>query len=217
MIIDIKHTKVYLISPGHGKYRQRLHTVFMRLVDQGYTNIEFFRSVVDFSGTNSLTRTVLEIFKKELTGDRPFIILEDDCQVLYDTPTISCPDDADALYLGVSQWIYPHAYDTLGRGFHIRENTAIDCIDMYPTVTRIKGMTGTHAILYISREYIRRFIHLMNPLLEKTIPHDLVFATMHPSYNIYALKEPMYYQDGTLGGQEGVTKLAYKGESYVPA
>lgn len=214
MIIDIKKVKVYLISPGHDKYRQRLQTVFMRLVDQGYTDIEFVRSVPDPSGTNSLTRTVFEIFKKELSGDRPFMILEDDCQVYFDRQTIECPDDADAVYLGVAKWIYPHPYSTLGQGYHIRPNTSADCLDIHPQVTRILGMTSTHAILFLNREYTRKFITYMEPLLSRAIPHDLVFATLQPNYNVYALKNPMYYQDTTIGGQEDVTRLIYNGSHY---
>lgn len=216
MRINIKTTKVYIVSPGTGKYESRVQTVFQRLVKQGYTNIEFFRSIPDSTGTNSLTRTVLEIFKKELRScDQPFIIVEDDCQILTDHQEVECPDNADTVYLGVSQWIYPHSYDTLGRGFHIRPHTAADCPDVHPMVTKILGMTSGHAILFINREYMRKFIQLAEPLLTKNMPHDLVFATMQPSSNVYALKKPMYYQDSSLGGQEDVTKLVYNGTKYV--
>jgi hypothetical protein len=215
MKLNIPTIKVYLISPGTGKYQPRVHTVFERLVNQGYTNIEFVRSIPDPIGTNSLTRTVLDILKKELSGDRPFIIVEDDCQVYFNTSTIECPDDADAVYLGVAKWIYPHSYTTLGQGLHIRPNTATDCPDVHPQVTRILGMTGGHAILFLNREYIRKFMTCMEPLLAKTIPHDLVFATLQPSHNIYALKQPMYYQDASLGGQEDVTRLVYNGSHYI--
>ena len=54
----------------------------------------------------------------------------------------------------------------------------------------------------------------MEPLLSRAIPHDLVFATLQPNHNVYALKNPMYYQDTTLGGQEDVTRLIYNGSYY---
>lgn len=219
MLLTLKQVKVYLVSPGHGKYRSRLQTVFMRLVDQGYTDIEFFRSVPDFSGSDSLTRTNIEIFKKEMNNDRPFIIIEDDCQILFDRDAVEIPDDTDAFYLGVANWVYPHTHDTIGKGFHIREHNEHDHIDVSQTVTQIRYMTGTHAVVYFNREYMRRFINLSEELLYKKmcISLDLVFATMQPSYKVYALKSPMYYQDGILGGQEGVTKLIYNGQKYVPA
>lgn len=51
----------------------------------------------------------------------------------------------------------------------------------------------------------------MNDITEHidNLPHDLLFAVLQPSYTVYALKAPMFYQDSTLGGQENVTKLKY--------
>jgi hypothetical protein len=79
MILDIKSLKVYIISPGENKYRQRVLTVFDRLLDEGFRNITFFKSLVGPNNTASLTNTVLEIFKQELKNDKPFMIVEDDC------------------------------------------------------------------------------------------------------------------------------------------
>ena len=220
MLLNIKNTKVYLVSPGNGKYRPRLQTVFMRLVDQGYTNIEFFRSIPDPSGSDSLTRTNIEIFKKEMNNDNPFIIIEDDAQLLFDYETVDIPDNTDALYLGVANWVYPHGHDTIGKGgYHIREHNEHDHISIDTNLTKISGMTGTHAIIYFNREYIRRFIKISEDLLynNRCISVDLPFASIQSKYNVYALKQPMYYQDASLGGQEGVTKLAYNGQKYMPS
>ncbi len=217
MRINIKTTKVYLVSPGTGKYESRVQTVFQRLVKQGYTNIEFFRSIPDSSGSDSLTRTNIEIFKKEMYSDKPFIIIEDDCQVLFDINTVDIPENTDAFYLGVANWVYPHPYETIGRGYHIREHNSSDHINYNATVTKIRYMTGTHAVMYFNREYMRKFIILSEELLAKKmcVSLDLVFATMQPSANVYALKQPMYYQDSSLGGQQEVTKLVYNGTKYV--
>ncbi len=215
MILDNKDIKVYIISPGAGKYRERVQIVFQRLLDVGYSNIEFVRSIPAESGTNSLTLTNITIFEKELKGDKPFLVIEDDCQVYHMHSKLHIPDDADVVYLGVSDWVYPHSYETLGKGYHIRPNGPGDSTDCTETMTRIRGFTGGHAILFLNREYIRQFCTRMRPLLPQTIAHDLVFATMHSSFNVYALKKPMYYQDASLGGQETVTKLCYNGERYI--
>lgn len=214
MRIDVKNTRVYLISPATGKYTDRLMTVFRRLVNAGFSNIVFQRAVQDPSGTNSLTRTNLEIFRKEVNSNEPFIIMEDDCALWNDYSSIDIPDNADAVYLGVSLWIYPHPYDTLNKGYHIRENTAVDIQSIDEHLTKINGMTSGHAILFVNRDYIRNFISLMEPLLPRTTPHDLVFATMQPQSHVYALKKPMFYQDTTLGGQENVTRLEFNGQTY---
>jgi len=233
MRISLKDVKVYIISPGTGAYSARLLTVFGRLVATGFKRVEFFRALPSASdpsskdpgisnaaATDSLTRTVLAIAERELIGGmrHPFIIVEDDVGIMTDSDSVDVPDDADALYLGVSKWIYPHKYETLGRGFHIQENSPTYVKECGSgSVTRILGMTGGHAILFINPEYVRQFIAALTARLPFSTPHDLVYATMHPKFNVYALKNPMFYQDAALGGQEVVTRLRYNGERYVAA
>ena len=229
MLLSIKDIKVYIVSPGTAHYVTRLHTVFERLVSNGFKRVEFFRSVASESelskketgvsihtGTDSLSRTILAILEHELVGGmrNPFIIVEDDVQVFHKYDLIEIPDDADAVYLGVSKWIYPHKYETLGRGFHIQENGPTHVKDATEYTTRILGMTSGHAILFLNPEYVRRFIAAMMPRLPFSTPHDLVYATLQPEFNVFALKKPMFYQDGTLGGQEAVTRLVYDGACY---
>lgn len=230
MKISLKSVQVYVISPGTGKYTARLLTVFERLVAAGFERITFFKSLPSLSdgvakeigvsfhtGTDSLTRTVMAILTQELVGGmrRPFIVVEDDIGIMHDVDCVEIPDDADALYLGVSKWIYPHGFETLGRGFHITENGPLHVKDSSGDVTRILGMTGTHAILFINPEYVRQFLAAMTHRLPYSTPHDLVFATLQPKFNVYALKTPMFYQDAVLGGQEAVTRLCYNGERYA--
>ncbi len=218
MIIDFKKTKTYLISPGTGKYKDRLLTVFSRLIDEGFHEIIFYKSLPGTSGTNSLTNTVLDILNKELKNDTPFMIIEDDCNFYTKYDTIEVPDNCDALYLGVSKWVYPHSVDTLYSPIrpHIRENSSIDHLSYNDNLTKINGMTATHAILFNSREYMRDFIHKMTEIVKhvENMPHDLLFASLQKSYTIFALKSPMFYQDSALGGQEDVTKLKFDGTSY---
>jgi hypothetical protein len=218
MKIDIKKTRVYIISPGIEKYRSRVLTVFENLLDKGFTNIIFFRSVTGPNNTASLTNTVLEIFKQEMKKDDPFIILEDDCNIFNQYDIINIPDRTDILYLGVSIWSYPYPIETL---YHQqRPNIFKNCpstVQSYnDQLTEIKGMTGGHAILYISREFIRTFINQMNKISQNidNCPHDLLFSSMHNQFNVYGLKKPMFYQDSNLGGQENVTKLTFNGDCY---
>lgn len=218
MLIDLKSTKVYIISPGVNKYRERLYTVFARIVDAGFRSVEYIKSLPGQNGTSSLTNTVLEIFHREMSGDDPFIILEDDCEVFHSYDSISIPDDSTMVYLGVSSWIYPHDKSTLYTPYrpHIQPHS-ISCVSSYDTaLTRITGMTGTHAILYRSRTFMQEFIRTMKDITERAgiVPHDLVFATFQQQYPCYALKHPMFYQDKRLGGQEDITKLVYDTDRY---
>lgn len=213
MFIDFKETKVYIISPGEDKYRDRVLTVFTRLVDDGYKHIVFFKSVPGLNRTASLTNTVLEIFNIELGNHEPFIILEDDCAIFTKYNKMIIPDNTDALYLGMSSWAYPYSINTLYKKQrpNILYNNASIVESHNEHLTKIKGLTGGHAILFNSRDYMKMFINVMNDIAMYVddLPHDLLFSTLQPLFNIYGLKKPMFYQDKTLGGQEDVTKIVY--------
>jgi hypothetical protein len=218
MLLNIKDITVYIISPGTNNYRSKLLTVLERVIDEGFKSVVFFKSVPDPNKTASLTNTVLEIFKRELNNDNPFIILEDDCAFFTKYDQVEIPDNTDMLYLGVSLWSYPYSTDTLYSMYRpdIIFNS-IETVESYNnTLVKIKGMTGGHAILYISRDFIRTFIDKMTDISKYIVdlPHDLLFSTLHPSFNIFGLKQPMFYQDATLGGQEEVTKLTFDTECF---
>jgi hypothetical protein len=218
MLLDIKNITVYIISPGINNYRNKLLTVFERVVNEGFKRVVFFKSLPGPNKTASLTNTVLEIFKQELNNDKPFIILEDDCAFFTKYDQIEIPENTDMLYLGVALWSYPYDINTL----YLRErpniiHNSIDTIESYNnTLVKIKGMTATHAILYISRDFIRIFIEKMTDISKNidNLPHDLLFASLHRSFNVFGLKQPMFYQDAVLGGQEDVTKLTFNGECF---
>ena len=218
MHIDIRTVKIYLISPGTGKYEARQQIVFQRLADLGCRNIEIVKSVEDPNPTNSLTRTNIEIFKRELNQSRPFMILEDDCQLWYEQHVFEIPDEADVVYFGVSRWVYPHSFESLWKRheqmFHIYENQPKHhTLDM--NVVRILGMTSGHAILFQSRDFLQKSIQAAETLLLFQTPHDLIFATLQRNFKVYALPIPLFYQDQSLGGQETETKVCYKGGRYI--
>lgn len=218
MILDVKSTKVYVISPGHGKYRDRVCTVFSRLIDEGFKDIEYVKSLPGCDGTSSLTNTVVSIFKKELYNDQPFIIIEDDCTVFHSIDSIHVPDNLDVLYLGVSSNSYPYTMDSLYLMLRppLVEPTE-GCVRSHDDhLTRIVGITGTHAILYQSRKWMKQFMDIIQDITIKTgiIPHDLLFAILQQTFMVYALKKPMFYQDSQLGGQEQMTKVTFQGNRY---
>ena len=218
MLLDIKDITVYIISPGVDHYRSKLITVFERVIDEEFKKVIFFKSVAGASKTASLTNTVIEIFKQELNNDKPFIILEDDCAFFTKYNQIEIPDSADMVYLGVSLWSYPYNTDSLYSMY--RPDIVFNSTDTNEsynnTLVKIKGMTGGHAIMYISRDFIRTFIEKMTDISKyvNDVPHDLLFSSLHQSFNVFGLKHPMFYQDATLGGQEEVTKLRFDTECF---
>jgi hypothetical protein len=216
MILDLLSIKLYIVSPMEGKYKDRFETVYQRLKDAGFTNIVSFKSISDEKPYVSLTKTIIEIFSNEINNNEPFIILEDDCGLENIEPIIEIPESTDLLYLGVALWIYPHDFSTLGlnHGHQIHENKTSDIIDYNETLTKINGMTSTHAILYNNRNFMKEFIEKAKTKLDINLSHDLIVATMHRNYSVFALKNPIFYQDSSIGGHESVTRLKYKDGRY---
>ena len=218
MSLNIKTVKVYLISPCVDKYKDRLFTVFSRLLTYGFQDIVFFKSVSGTNGTNSLTNTVIEIMKLEMDNDKPFMILEDDCEIFTKHEEIEIPDNCDALYLGASYWVYPYSVETVYSAVrpHIFHNSLQPHQSYNDMLTRIGGMTGGHAIMFISREFMKTFLDHITTIIKSidNMPHDLLFGCLQFHFNVYALKQPLFYQDSALGGQEDITKITFNGQCY---
>ena len=211
--MDLRQVKVYVISPAVGKYEIRLRNTLSKLRQVGFQDIEHVPSVPDENPTNSLSLTNLVIFEKEKDNTRPFIIIEDDIQV-EDTITddmwcLTIPEDAVAVYLGVSLWIYPYGYHTLSCGKHIRLITPEETISYNDRLVSIKGMTSTHAILFLDRSFIHTLSLCIRSYLNVRTPHDLIMATLQQHYQVYALKQPLFYQDVQEGGQQLETRLIW--------
>lgn len=216
--MDLRQVRTYVISPGTGKYEKRLQDTLDRLCRVGFQEVEHVPSVPDENPTNSLSMTNLLIFEKEKNREGPFLVVEDDIQIedvradnmLY----IPIPKDAVAVYLGVSKWVYPHEYHTLSCGKHIRHLTPMDHISHDDHMVRIRGMTSTHAILFLDHPFLQTVSLCIQAHLPLRTPHDLVMATLQQHYKMYALKTPLFYQDIQQGGQQAETRLVWQEDQY---
>ena len=220
MFINLKNCKVYIISPATGKYESRFYTILKRLIEVGFNRVEFFRSVKCDYIYDSLALTFVEIFKKELNNNEPFIIVEDDIEVWNMYETIEIPDTFSLLYLGVSKWAYPHILPTiyLENRPHILEHSFYTVQSFNNELVTVKAMTSAHAILYNCRNFMKEFIELFEEKGTRGIVGDLIYSallwTNQDKYTAYALKTPMFFQDENIGGQESVTKILYNGYTY---
>jgi GR25 family glycosyltransferase involved in LPS biosynthesis len=124
------------------------------------------------------------IFK---TMNQPTVILEDDCVILNKKTTIDVPDDADAVYLGLSNWGYLDSSSELGNFSHKRHKD-------YDNIYKVDGMLATHAILYISQEYIDMSTRVARWHAENDRHIDQGLALIQKYFNVYALGTPMFYQ-----------------------
>ena len=117
----------------------------------------------------------------------PFILFEDDCLVHNFEPIIKVPDDADAVYLGTSQWARYFSFS--GPFVHY------DIVD--ENIVRVYNMLATHAICYISDSYIdvcRRIAYRCGYEVENHL--DIGFAEVHRFFNVYSTNDPIFKQSG---------------------
>jgi len=123
--------------------------------------------------------------------DPPFIVFEDDCVVSDFKPIVEIPDDADAVYLGISSWGRMNGHS----GPYVQYEHVKD--DLYQTY----NMLGGHAVLYLSDEYVRmcqRITYHAGYIIEDY--QDIGFAEVQRWFNVYAFDDPFFYQTSGYHG-----------------
>lgn len=127
----------------------------------------------------------------------PFILLEDDCISSNFVDEIEIPDDADAVYLGISSW---------GRmNGHSGPCVQWDEVENYDGLLKIYNMVGAHAILYINSDYVDLCKRIAYHGYLISDHHDIGFADVQKYYDVYAFDNPMFYQSSSNGTNEKLT------------
>jgi hypothetical protein len=137
----------------------------------------------------------------------PFILFEDDVEVTHLDHIIDIPDDADAVYLGVSKMGIVDGRD--------EENLLVNKVPGYNNLYKINNMLATHAILYLNMEYVKSASDAAQRYLDRGLPHDLGIAENMKDWNVYAFDRPMfiqspkfrYYTDTAISDLPNVTVL----------
>jgi hypothetical protein len=185
----------------HGPHRPERHEHMEKMLKEAGLQGECHMGYCD-KGKHSGVLGLIELFKKRLEGEfRPFICLEDDCNV---TPwfrhVINVPEDADGVYLGISKWsMHPH-YDKA-----IMEYQG-GPLDQHPEVVRLVNMLSNHAVLFLTRRWAEACLAAYQKTATWESPdYDIIQSRIMASFNVYALKSPVFYQCQEMGGQEEPT------------
>jgi len=121
--------------------------------------------------------------------DPPFIVFEDDCVIKNFSPEITIPDDADAVYLGISSWGRMNSHSGPFVQYKRLENNLV----------RVYNMLGAHAILYLSQEYTSLCSKIAKNGYDISDHQDIGFAEIQRYYNVYAFDDPFFYQTSSNG------------------
>jgi hypothetical protein len=156
-----------------------------------------------------------------VADDTPVLILEDDVQAeanvnvnvndncgcqdpthkhLMSQTDIYIPHAADAIYLGISR---------AGGSFYTGYDDGPCVVEPYNAeMVRVKNMLSTHSILYLSARYKADVVRRLKGIRGLANYYsDVVLSRLHPYYNIYAYKRPLFYQSAALGGKEADTRF----------
>ena len=138
---------------------------------------------------------------------QPFAIFEDDVKKFDEFPIeIEIPNDTDILYIGLSN-----------SGMHKSTWCSTVCSrNINDNIIRVYNMLAFHGIIVCS---IRGLLTLQKCMFEsyfKNTIWDIFTAQIQPYLNVYALKKPLVYQYGKIGGQEKYTKINYIDKADIP-
>jgi hypothetical protein len=180
--LNLTDIPVYYINlDEQEEKRKRTETMLKQI---GFKFVERFSAIKHEAGRIiGCARSHYEILNKAKV---PFIILEDDCSLNKESPkTIKLPDNADALYLGISHW---------GRYLN-HSGPYVHTTKISEDIVRVHNMLATHAIMYISQEYAnmcKRISYNFGYEIENHL--DIGFAEIHRFFNVYSFDEPLFRQ-----------------------
>ena len=144
---------------------------------------------------NSLAGCSMSHYNALNEVDPPFILFEDDCSIKNFKPIIEVPDDADAVYLGISSW---------GR-MNSHSGPWVQCENIGFGMVRIYNMLSAHSVLYLDEEYTSLCKRISYQSYETAQHQDIGFAEIQRYYNVYAFNDPLFYQTSSNGTDEPLT------------
>ena len=157
------------------------------------------------SGATGFTHILDLACKNQITNKpfQPFVIFEDDVKKYRAfPPNIVIPDNSDIFYIGLSQWGMTDQRAGV--------NNSVCYQNINKDIIRIYNMLSLHGIIICSN---RGLLAIQKCMLEGFFQNkiwDIYTAQIQPYINAYALREPLVYQYGKLGGEELYTKIDYK-------
>ena len=195
MIINLLEIPVFYINMDKDTVKRNY--IEKQLESVGFKNITRIAAIEDKkNGRIGLSKSQ---FKALSQIPAPFIVLEDDADPKAFKPSISLPDDADAFYLGNSQWGFQNQH----AGFYLKYKK----IKGYPDIFRIYNMLSSHAILYITQEYVEMCKRTTKYCAEEyPMPMDVPFATIQRYFNVYTTNDPMFVQKDYEGKMSAAPK-----------
>ena len=191
-MVDIKNIKTFFINPDETeKYKNRKqHTEFILRDTLKIDSVNHYKSSINSEDYFAELKLATADILQENLNDDPILIVEDDINVthwyLYKDIDIEIPEDADAVYIG----IYRFAIDSSRDYWYLNTPTQ----PYSDNLVKIRNMLSAHAIVYKSKKYKQQVIDLFRDK-QNTSQNDVILARNLYNFNIYAYRNPIFYQD----------------------
>lgn len=203
MILNLNELKYYCLTII--KNTERINNIKQNFKDY---NINFVYSDTSFKKYQSEALGFSRLIDKALLDQKnnkifePFVILEDDVSKIYNFPDkLDIPENTDLLYIGISDWGYNDSIKWAEKKVYTKT------VNNYDNIVKIFNMLSQHGIIICSIRGAVAFQKSMSEtFLINKYPSDNHTSSLQPFYNVYALKEPIVYQDSSVGGCEEFTK-----------
>ena len=205
-IIDITSIPTFYINLNDRVDRKRNMTRMLK--DKGFSNVKRISGVKAPNRVGCSTSHVLALEHIIKNNTYPALILEDDVNPFNFRKEILVPDDADAMYLGISKYGYNQPGDDHPRSLKISE--------LGESFHRVHNMLARHAIIHFNADYDRHSIEIMNRFIsdpKSYVAGDVSISSINPSYRVYAQNEPIFFQNDS--GTRGLTKRSIYDCSYL--
>jgi hypothetical protein len=141
------------------------------------------------------TKVFEKVLEKVVENNTPTLFIEDDVKhTEHYTPIIDVPDDTDAVWLGTSVYglVDNWMQMKLGESIYLNRPTKLG---EYKDYYRIHNMLSIHAVLFITQNYVKEIQKYLKYNVNTLMPPDIAIASTMKNFNIYACKQPMFFQD----------------------
>lgn len=193
MKIDLRKINTYYINLDENESRRR--TIEYTLKRLNFTSVTRISGIRCDDGKVGCARSQHKVLSN-LNIKTPFLLLEDDCVYTGNSNfEIEVPDNADALFIGISQWA--RYLNFSGPFLHYKK------ID--DNLVQIYNMLSAHAVIYFNEEYRQVCSRISKYCGYQLLDHmDNGYAEIQKYYNVYALDFPFFKQTGHNGGVTSV-------------
>ena len=146
----------------------------------------------------------LEQFSEQPDTFAPFVIVQD-CVAIQPnvSTTLSYPTNSDCVYIGISRFSATHDYT------NYQEGVEFQTLENQPSLVKLRNMLSSHAYVVLSLKWLKIVLDCYKQSDVLHLSVDLLLAKQMTSHHIYAMRTPLFYQDGNAGGQEEPTNVSF--------